>query len=79
MNPYDRLMQEDIPTRPTRPSTAPWTPEEQAEHRAALLDALSGWQWNDDPSLSAKRRHLRLVRRAETGSHPDTHEERHSA
>lgn len=65
MNRYERLMQEAIPTRPTRPSTAPWTPEEQADHRTALLDALSGWQWRQDPSLSAKRRHLRLVRQAD--------------
>jgi hypothetical protein len=65
MNPYERLMQEAIPVRPTRPSTTPWTPEEQAQHRTDLLDALSGWQWHADPSLSAKRRHLRLIRQAD--------------
>jgi hypothetical protein len=65
MNPYERLMQEAIPVRPPRPSTAPWTPEEQAQHRTDLLDALSGWQWADDSRLSARRRHLRLIRQAD--------------
>ena len=40
-----------LPT-PPRPQPEPrgWTPEEQAEHRAALLDALS-----DDPVVVAWR------------------------
>lgn len=66
MTPMERLLQEEIPVRPEpAPDRAPWTPEQQAEHCADLLDALSGWQWHADPSLSAKRRHLRVIRQAE--------------
>ncbi|MFE9645285.1 hypothetical protein ACFYO0_14450 [Streptomyces sp. NPDC006365] len=65
MTPYERLMAEQIPTgtfghalppdqsssRPTRP----WTPDEQAQHVAELLEALDGWHHGDAP------RHLRLI------------------
>jgi hypothetical protein len=54
MTPYERLMAEEIPTRPDKPEPqSPWTPEQQAQHRADLLEALD-----------ADRRHLQLVRQA---------------
>jgi hypothetical protein len=65
--PYQRLMQEAIPTRPpAKPPHEPWTPEEQAKHVADLLAALKDWR---DPSPTAQRdrerdrhrRHLRLI------------------
>lgn len=67
MNAFDRLMAEEIPVRPEpapkptepKPPAEPWTPEEQARHRAELMEALDGWHWDDDP------RHLRLVRQAD--------------
>jgi hypothetical protein len=66
VTPYERLMAEAIPTRPTPPPAPepphPWTPEEQAQHRQDLANAISNWHWTDDTSLSKKRRHLRLVR-----------------
>lgn len=68
MTPYERLLAEDIPTRPApapKPSAEPWTPEEQAQHWADLQDAITGWHWEGDTSLSTKRRHLRLIRRAQ--------------
>lgn len=68
MTPYERLLAEDIPTRPPappKPSTEPWTPEEQAQHLADLNAALNGWHWEGDTSLSTKRRHLRLLRRGQ--------------
>jgi hypothetical protein len=65
VTPLQRLLQEEIPVRPTpAPQRAPWTPEQQAQHRTTLLDAIDGWHWTDDTSLSAKRRHLRLIRDA---------------
>ncbi|MFF4552759.1 hypothetical protein [Streptomyces sp. NPDC001422] len=68
MTPLERLLQEEIPVRPTpAPDRGPWTPEQQAAHRADLLNALDGWHW-DRPT----RPHLHLVDPA-TGSHPDTH------
>ncbi|MBP5883148.1 hypothetical protein QBA57_28720 [Streptomyces scabiei] len=55
-------MQEAIPTRPPKPSTAPWTPEEQAEHRRELLEALDGWTWTHNTRAPYRRRdHLRLI------------------
>jgi hypothetical protein len=61
VTPYERLMQEAIPVRPAAPEKpAPWTPEEQAQHRADLLEALDGWEW-DREQRRAERRHLRLV------------------
>jgi len=66
VTPYDRLMAEEIPVRPT-PPPAPgpprsWTPEEQAQHQADLLTAINGWHWQDDPRVSTRRRgHLRLI------------------
>jgi hypothetical protein len=66
---YERLLAEEWPTRLAPPPPPgprpPWTPEQQAQHRADLLEALRTWHWEDDPSLSTKRRHLRLVRRGE--------------
>lgn len=72
MTPLERLLQEEIPVRPT-PATSrtPWTPQEQAAHRADLLNAIDDWHW-DRPT----RPHLRLI-------HPDTpttgHEEKRPA
>ena len=66
--PYERLMQEAIPTRPD-PAPKPdrqtrlpgwWTAEEQARHRRELDEALDGWVWDDD-QRAANRRHLRAV------------------
>lgn len=66
MTPLERLLQEEIPVRPTpAPDRSPWTPEQQAAHRADLLNAINGWRWEADPSLSARRRHLRLIRQAD--------------
>ena len=57
MTPLERLLLEAIPVRPDpAPAREPWTPEEQARHRADLLEALDGWHY-DRP----RRRHLRLV------------------
>lgn len=65
--PYERLMQEAIPTRPpAKPPHEPWTEEEQAQHRADLLEALADWH---DPSQQAEQkrsRHLRLVQPDQT-------------
>jgi hypothetical protein len=66
--PYERLMAEQIPTRPPPPPTQPgparpirpWTPEEQTQHVADLLDALDGWAWHED-ERAQQRRHLRLL------------------
>jgi hypothetical protein len=56
-------MQEAIPTRPpAKPPHEPWTPEEQAQHRADLDAALKGWHWQDDTRISRRRRRLHLVR-----------------
>lgn len=66
MNAYERLMAEAIPTRPPPPPPStqrPWTPEEQAQHRADLMEALDGWH-STDPRDTRKRkqpRQLRLV------------------
>lgn len=69
MTPYERLLQEDIPTRPAPPPEPspprPWTPEEQAQHWADLQGAVADWHWEGDTSLSKKRRHLRLLRQAD--------------
>lgn len=65
MSALERLLAEDIPTRPAPapPSTPrPWTPEEQAQHWAELGEAIRNWHWEGDTSLSARRRHLRLIR-----------------
>jgi len=62
MTPYERLMAEEIPVRPAPPPapgpSAPWTPEEQAQHLADLLAALDNWHWQDETRIS---RHLRLI------------------
>jgi len=60
VTPYERLMAEAIPVRPTPPepdTTGPWTPERQAQHRAELDEALNGWTYGRDN----RRPHLRLV------------------
>ncbi|MFB7461249.1 hypothetical protein [Streptomyces sp. NPDC056188] len=55
-------MTELIPTRPAPPPDqpqprppGPWTPEEQAQHRADMLAALDGWHYHqpdpDEPNL----------------------------
>jgi hypothetical protein len=52
--PLERLLQEAIPLRPdppAKPVDEPWTPEEQARH------------WDDDTSLSKRRREQRRTRR----------------
>ena len=72
MTPYERLMAEAIPVRPPpapkpteqKTTAEPWTPEEQAQHRAELMEALDGWHWDDDTRAS-ERRHLRIVRQAD--------------
>lgn len=65
----DWALREDIPTRPPQPPSPgpalPWTTREQADHCRALLEALRGWIWEDDDSLSSTRRHLRAVKRGE--------------
>lgn len=66
MTPLERLMAEDIPVRPAPPPPpGPWTPEQQAQHRAELLEALHDWHWQDDTRVGKRRQHLRLVRQAD--------------
>jgi hypothetical protein len=73
VTPYERLLAESIPTRPPpaepQPRRVPaghqWTPAEQAQHWADLCEAIADWRWEGDTSLSAKRRHLRLLRQAD--------------
>lgn len=65
MNAYERLMAEEIPTRPPpppKPAHEPWTPEEQARHWADLNEAIRDWHWHDDTRVGQRRRHLRLLR-----------------
>ncbi|MFJ1869931.1 hypothetical protein [Streptomyces chartreusis] len=60
--PYERLMQEAIPTRPpAKPPHEPWTPEEQAQHVADLLEALADWKSPDPRDIRKRERHLRIV------------------
>jgi hypothetical protein len=68
MTPYERLMAEAIPTgtfggarppKPRRPAAAtapPWTPEQQAQHVATLLEELDGWEWHDDYADAKRER-----------------------
>lgn len=60
-------MQEAIPTRPPKPIDEPWTPEEQAQHLADLLEAVADWH-DPSPRAQAKRspRHLRLIQTDQT-------------
>ncbi|MFE9448344.1 hypothetical protein [Streptomyces sp. NPDC006739] len=66
--PYERLMAEAIPTKPTPPLKRDralelpgwWTPQEQAQHLADMLAALDGWVW-DEEQRDEERRHLRLL------------------
>lgn len=59
--PYERLMAEAIPVRPpAKPPNEPWTPEEQAQHVADLLEALDGWH-SQDPRDIRKRRQQRAA------------------
>jgi hypothetical protein len=53
-------MAEEIPTRPppAKPVHKPWTPEQQAQHVADLLNALDGWHWQDPTRTSSQRLHL---------------------
>jgi hypothetical protein len=55
-------MAEAIPVRPPKPpepdTTGPWTPEQQAQHRADLLAALDGWTYGRE----RRRPHLHLVK-----------------
>jgi hypothetical protein len=50
-------MQEAIPTRPDPAPGHTWTPEEQAQHRRDLLNAIDGWTYDRD----TRRPHLHLV------------------
>lgn len=64
--PYERLMQEAIPTRPpTKPPHEPWTPEQQAQHLADLLEGINGWHDTSERATRDRQRHqpqhLRLV------------------
>ena len=34
----------------------PWTPNEQADHYAALTEAVSDWHWHDNTRISTRRR-----------------------
>ncbi|WP_329215136.1 hypothetical protein OG352_06115 [Streptomyces sp. NBC_01485] len=62
MTPLERLMQEAIPVRPpAKPPTEPWTPEEQAQHRADLDAAVRDWHSNDPRDTRKRKPHLRLV------------------
>jgi hypothetical protein len=36
-----------VPENIPRPPLQPWTPQQQYEHRQALLEALDGWDWHD--------------------------------
>lgn len=66
VTPYARLFAEDTPTKPPPiPKYAPCTREEQAQHRADLLEALHDWHWQDDSRVGQRRRHLRLIRQAD--------------
>jgi hypothetical protein len=73
VTPLERLLAEGIPTRPPPASPLPrrvppgyrWTPAEQDQHWADLCEAIRDWRWEDDTSLSAKRKHLRLARQAD--------------
>ncbi|MET8694764.1 hypothetical protein ABZV65_19725 [Streptomyces bauhiniae] len=65
MSPLDRLLLESVPLRPGRPpkpANEPWTPTEQAQHWAELCEAIRDWQWDDDTSLSKRRREQRRQR-----------------
>jgi hypothetical protein len=58
-------MQEAIPVRPAppaKPAHEPWTPEEQAQHRADLDAAIADWHSTDHRDIRKRVRHLRLIR-----------------
>jgi hypothetical protein len=66
VTPLERLLLEAIPTRPAsalkpapKPAAEPWTPEEQAQHRADLDEALDGWTYGREQRRDG--RHLWLV------------------
>jgi hypothetical protein len=75
--PYQRLIAEEIPTgtfghtlppqpQETQPRPIPkWTPEEQAQHVADLLEAIDGWHDTTDP------RHLRVIHCQPDQTHTD--------
>jgi hypothetical protein len=68
--PHERLLAEELPTgtfghalpppEPEPRPTTPWTPEEQAQHYADLLEGIDGWTW-DEEQRDEQRRHLRLI------------------
>lgn len=82
MTPLERLLAEEFPTgtfghaRPPAAGTRqirPWTPEEQAEHRAVLDEALDGWRSDDEHderkrAYSRGRRHLRVIEGEDSGA-----------
>lgn len=62
MNALERLLLEAIPVRPApaqKPAAEPWTPEEQAQHRAELDAAVAGWRYGREQRRDG--RHLWLV------------------
>lgn len=44
------------PTPSPQSPLRPWTPQEQYEHRRALLEALDGWDWHDDYTQARRTR-----------------------
>lgn len=40
MSPFERLLQEAIPTRPANPNRQPWTDTDRDNHWAALCHAV---------------------------------------
>jgi hypothetical protein len=72
VNAYERLLAEELPTgtfgHALPPPSGPraWTALEQAEHVAVLLEAVNGWQSDDERDIRKRdRHHLRLVDDAE--------------
>lgn len=49
----ERLATETIPVRPMPTARRPWTPAEQARHRAELLAALNGDELASHPTAHA--------------------------
>lgn len=58
MNALDRLLLEAIPVRPPKPP--PWTPEEQAQHLADLMNAVDGWHSDHPADVRKRTRHRQL-------------------
>ena len=73
VTPLERLLLEAIPTRPDpapKPAHEPWTREEQAQHWADLGEAIRDWHWDDDTSLSKRRREARRRERLRIADQP---------